>query len=420
MTIQPTPPPNDVPRNLEDLLRAVSTAGLCNQRQARECQSAIRSLGKWLGRPLSLIPTDPAALRRHFATLNPTTLHVRPARVANVKSLVAKALDLAGVRPSNRPVAEALTPAWQHLFMQLSGDRYLTSSLAPFARFCAQSGIEPVAVSDETTAKYLDHLERTALVKRPRTVHQTLCRTWNMARAKLRGWPAISLAVPSYAETFSLELAAFPASFNADLEAYLAQLSCDDPVDLLDEAAPPRPLRPNSIKTKRYQIRVFASALVLTGVPIESITSLAVLTRPENFKRGLRFMLDRPREDLGSTRSAGFFAHTIRSIAKYRLRAPEAELALIGTITARLSHHEPGMTDKNRGRLAQFEDRAVLQQFLDLPSIEIDRLRRKGSLTRNDAVRFSILVALEILLHAPGWVRRARRSCSGRIPRLAG
>ncbi len=336
--------------------------------------------------------------------MNPKTLNVRPARVANVRSLIAKALDLAGVRPSNRPVAEVLTPAWRNLFAKLTigDDRYLRSSLAPFARFCATSGIEPDAVSDQASGRYLEHLEHTALVKQPRDkALRTVCRAWNMARGKVDEWPATVLTVPMYAVTFSLQLAAFPAAFRADLEACLARLSCDDPVDLLDDTAPPRALRPNSIKTKRYQLRVFASALVHTGVPIESIIALEILTRPDNFKRGLRFLLDRPRKDLDNTRSAGFIAHTVRTVAKYWVRVSEADLASIAAITARLSRHEPGMTDKNRARLAQFQDPDVLQRFLDLPSIEIDRLRRKGIAARSVAVRYSNLIAWEILLHAP-------------------
>ncbi|MCW3477789.1 hypothetical protein [Limobrevibacterium gyesilva] len=126
--------------------------------------------------------------------------------------------------------------------------------------------------------------------------------------------------------------------------------------DLLNESTPARPLRPSSIAAKRYQIRQFASALVLTGVPIEEIDALAVLVTAENFKLGLRFLLDRERRDKSNTRTAGQVAHTIRSIARYHLRFSEAELSPLNNITTRLNRHEPGMTEKNRHRVAQFSD----------------------------------------------------------------
>lgn len=209
------------------------------------------------------------------------------------------------------------------------------------------------------------------------------------------------MTVPRYADPYSLALTDFPRSFQAELERYLARLSCDDPVDLLDETAPPRPLRPSSIKTRRYQILAFASALVHQDVPIKTITGLAVLAEPANFRLALRFFLDRPRQDPTSTRSAGQFAHSIRTIARYWLKWDEKALAPLNAITARLNRHEPGMTDTNRARLAQFDDPAILGRLLALPAREMVRLRRKADLTRNGAVDFGIVLALEILLHAP-------------------
>jgi integrase len=394
--------PAGPPRDLAALLAFIETTPCCDPRVARECACAIRSVGKWRGKPLDRLPTDPASLRRHLAALRPQSFGVSPQRFANVRSLVLKALVLAGVRPANRPAAEILSPDWARLFERLGpDDRYLRTSLLPFARFCCAAGSSPDRVSDAIAGRYLDHLEQTALIKAPRTVHQTMCRAWNQAGGRIAGWPVISLAVPRYAATYSLELDEFPSSFRDELECYLARLACDEPADLLDERAPSRPLKPSSVRTKRYQVRVFASALVHQGVPIENITSLAVLTTPENFKLALQYVLNRPREDESNTKSAGAIAHTIRSIAKYHAGVPAADLGSLDNITARLNRRQPGMIDRNRARLAQFDDEAALQRFLDMPPVEIDRLRRKGIATRNDAVDFSKLLALEILLHAP-------------------
>jgi integrase len=410
------------PRHMADLLSFIATTPLCRPREAREMASAIRSLGAWLGKPLCTLPTDPATLRRHLASLHPEVLGVSAARFANVRSLLNRALGLADVKPANRPIAEVVSPAWRALFTALSDHPYLRSSLAPFARFCAVAGIEPASVSDAVARDYLDHLVQTSLTKNPQTVHQTVCRTWNQARSGVPGWPDVTLTVPRYVQTYSLPLDAFPAAFRAELEAYLARLGAAAPTDLLNETAPTRPLRPGSIRTKRYQIRQFASALVRQGVPIERIHDLAVLVELQNFKRGLGFFLERNRRDKTSTRTAGQIAHTIRSIAKYWVELPDDERAKLDAITVRLNKPVIGMTEKNRERLAQFDDEVVLGQFLLLSAQETAKLLRKKQMSRQECVTFSLLVALEILLHAPMRVEnlgRLRTDKHIRLPRHA-
>jgi integrase len=71
------------------------------------------------------------------------------------------------------------------------------------------------------------------------------------------------------------------------------------------------------------------------------------------------------------------------------------------------------MTDKNYLRLSQFDDETVLKRFLDFPIAEINRLRRKRMLIRNDAVAISTLIALEILVHVPLRIGNLAALCIG-------
>jgi hypothetical protein len=313
MTPEVTPncSPPGPPRDLDALLRFVQETASCGPQQAREFASAIRKVGRFLDRPLVQIPTDPRHFRQHLGAIHPRDGELSKARCANIKSLVGGAVKLAGVPSSNRPVAEVLTEPWKAMFERLSNP-YLRSSLAPFARFCSANGIEPDAVSDSGADAYLRYLEGTALVRKPRTTHQTVCRTWNQARANIPGWPEISLTVPNHAITYTRRLSDFPLSFQMEVDAWLGRLGAAEVEDLLDESAPVRPLRQSSLLTKRYQIRQFASAFVIGGVPIEHIDGLAVLTTRDHFKLGLKFFLNRDRavptvhgrRDRSPTRSA--------------------------------------------------------------------------------------------------------------------
>lgn len=172
------------PRTLAELLGFVENSEAYRSGQARVAASAIRSIGRWLDRPLEQLPTDLASLRRHLATLNASALGITPARLANARSLLNGALTIAGVRLANRPIVEAVTPEWATTLDLLARDRYLRGALAPLARFCSAHSISPDAVDDGVTARYLDFLEQTALLKHPRTMHQTTCRSWNQAHAR--------------------------------------------------------------------------------------------------------------------------------------------------------------------------------------------------------------------------------------------
>lgn len=387
-------------RNLADVKVAVEGSPDLDPRQKREIVSALNTLAKWLNRPLEQIPAAPESLRRHFASIHHETVGVSKARLANVRSLINKALTIAGIKATNRPVAEALSPDWQPVMAGLI-DHYRRSSLAPFVRFCSDQGIAPADVSDSIAALYLRHLEETALVKKPRTTQQTVCRTWNQARDNVAGWPDIALRVPVYRETYTLAWAEFPQSLRDEVDAHLNHLALSKTVDFLDETAPARALRPNTLKAKRRQILQFASALVHRGVPIESLTSLKVLSDPQHFKTGLAYLLDRPRNDKDHPKSTSYVAHTIRSIAKHWAGLSEEKLEPMNVITKNLGRRRPGMTPKNRERLNQFEDEATSAKLMDFSFIGLDRLLDGRELTYREAVKAQIYIAIMILEYAP-------------------
>jgi integrase len=325
---------------------------------------------------------------------------VSKARIANARSLLARALELAGVREPNRPAAEVVSPGWQDHLRQVR-DRYWRTTLCPFARFATFNGVEPHQVSDEVMERYRDHLEKVALVSKPRTTHQTLCRIWNKAAQTIPAWPKIAVRAPSYTKRFSLERERFPKSFTAELDVYLARLGHASVDDLFDLEAPDRALRLTSVRAKRYQIMQAASALVFSGFPLIDVTSLAVLVTPDNFVRSLKHLHGRPRRDQDSTRTLGLIADTLRAMAKYWVKVPEDDLEKLRLVTKRLNRPNLGMTDANRAKLAPFEDPAVHRRFLRVGPEGFVAICAKKRFSRRDAVTASLLLGLEILLHAP-------------------
>jgi hypothetical protein len=107
------------PADLAQLLAWVEV-NIANPRKLREMTSALYSLARWRGAELADLPTDPAAMRQLFNELHHVRLGVSKMRLGNAKSLVRGALELAGTKATNRPVAEIMTPAWQAIWVSVS------------------------------------------------------------------------------------------------------------------------------------------------------------------------------------------------------------------------------------------------------------------------------------------------------------
>lgn len=141
-----------------------------------------------------------------------------------------------------------------------------------------------------------------------------------------------------------------------------------------------------------------ASALVLRGHALESITGLAVLVVPTNAKEILRFFLERSGGK--STARIHHLACLLKSIGKRWVKLDEPPLEELRAMCRRLAIRENGMMDKNRGRLRQFDDEANIRTLVSLPEKIIKRLRKSDRGQRKDALQVQFALAIAILLVA--------------------
>ena len=77
--------------SLASLLEALAAMDLPPRRVA-DLRSAVRSLCRVLGQPPTEVPADPGVLGRALRRALPAAAGISPARWANIKSLVLKAL----------------------------------------------------------------------------------------------------------------------------------------------------------------------------------------------------------------------------------------------------------------------------------------------------------------------------------------
>ena len=378
--------------SLADIFAFVEADHSTNPRQRSDRLSALRSLARVLDQDLRTISASPRTLSLRFKDVIPAAVGISPGRWANIRSRTLAALEQAGERVIRGRSSAPLTPAWQQLELALptlSAKR----SLSRFMRFCSAQGIEPAQVSEAVFERFGTALVEDSFVKSPHTVHRGAAAAWNNAAKTMPDWPQISAAIPMNPRNYSLEWSAFPPSFKHDAEDFLGRISDGDP--FADDHAPA--LKPGTVEMRRKQLRQIATALVCKGIPINSITALAVLAETEHARLILKFFYDR----LGKTGYLHQQALLLKTIAKSWSKAPVADVQTITDFAKRSAVRRDGMTDKNRERLRQFDDPVNVQRLLRLGAKIFEALLANDDGGVDGARRAMFALSIELLIVAP-------------------
>jgi integrase len=207
------------------------------------------------------------------------------------------------------------------------------------------------------------------------------------------GWPQRRLSCPWRRERLALPLSAFPETFQRDVAQWRERVLKPDP---FDESHPARPLRETTVRHRITQIRIFASALVGSGArSLEDINDIRCLLEPDNFKQAIRVVFHRT----GKTSSLYNMACTMRLIGKHYCGLPDRDFKLLIDICQRLAlPPNRQLTEKNRRRLRQFDDRRNVVQLLKLPAkLAAEAATKKNSLKAAKCIENALVISL--LLH---------------------
>ena len=137
-----------------------------------------------------------------------------------------------------------------------------------------RSGYLARQVDDTVVQRFLGWLETRTLCPKPRDVVRRVPHLWNEASEKIGIWPNIKLTNLSFkSPPERLQWSDLSESFRRDARAYLAMRA--EP-DLFDERpnAPRARLAASTLRQQSEHLRLAASILVETGVPVRT-SSLA-------------------------------------------------------------------------------------------------------------------------------------------------
>lgn len=386
-------------RELRDHLLVDAT--IPDQRR-RDLASALNTFAKAVGRPIDVLPADPARLKPFLKGITPAIVGLKSGRWNNVVSLVTSALTRAGLIAIAGRIDCKPSEAWNALLALLPKAPSRHFHLGRFARWSTLRGIEPDQITDAALRCYGDDLAVRSLVTNHARGPRDVAQAWNRAAAGHPCWPQVRLSVPDNRNIYSLPWEAYPASLKIDIDRWLERLGSDS--HLFDRDFDP--LRPASIATRLKQIRLYLAALVYTGVATSELVDLTVAVQPELAARALRWFWDRA----GGKPSHHSYqiATLVGDIARYWAKLPSAELDRLRSYADRVRPKSTGMTERNRKRLRQLEDPERLRALLALPDQLIGDIRRLGAPTIELARQAQTAAAIQILIHTAMRFRNLR------------
>jgi len=353
-------------KTLADELALVEAADLPPY-QRRDMKSAINRITEIAGvAPIMAEATAPA-LRQMLKNLRPAAHGVTPKTWANLLSRLRAASRLAGVLDARGEGIALKDGAWAPLLEAIAEDKRLSCGLVAFANYCAARAITPPRVDDAVVQQFHVWLEQRTLCPKPKDVVRRVPHLWNEASERIGLWPKITLTILSFkAPQKRLRWIALSERFRADAEVYLAMRA--DP-DIFDERpnAPKKPLAASTLQQQREHLRLAASVLVESGIPVEEVASLADLVQPERFKTILRHYHDRANRQPNAF--ATLIAQTLLQVGRHHLPLAEEKLSHLKRIAAKLPAIPFDLTPKNKAVVRHFESDALKSKLLFLPDM---------------------------------------------------
>jgi integrase len=369
---------------------------------------------------LRTVPCDIPWLNDHVFAVTAQMLGIEgKSTLGNAVSKTRGALRRVGLLDLGLPPVPNEPGPWRNLLDALinRGSLY-AHGLAAFAAWCHHSEILPSSVLDGTLTSYESYLKARTLQSDIPGAIRNIAKAWRMAQAMIAEWPGGDIKAPVRRTRYTFPIEAFPESFQVDVTKLVARLSQNGNRGPFRGDGPRKLLRPASVTARVFSIRQAAAALILSGRPIETITSLADLVEKKAFESILLFYWQRAinarvkrgdyqnAEDVpneaGVTEMTGGIAKTLMMIARHHCNLPvEATKVLAAMADDLTPPRRTQIADKNLARVRQFDTPKTRLDLLKLPSKLLKEAETGGQPLYQRAVMARTGLAIDILLNAP-------------------
>ncbi len=386
-------PAHETP-TLDGLMERIGKELSLTGQKRTELRSAIRRFAEICGKHPSEIIADPAVIRRWIGRANWQMAGLSKRGWANLTSRLTKAMETGGIKVHRRRRNFKLVGEWEHLLSSMAKrDR---DELHRFAGWSSTLGILPKEIGLAVFERYLAYLEKETIQANPRERWHVARRAWNRTVAMTPGahYPTIANNEPEGWR--ALRWAAFPESLLTEIASYKVAVTTADP--LAEDAR--RAIKPVTLEGYLNQFRWYLSRLAEDGVPISWFSSLRACIDPKLARRALELRLDGRELDDKTKPALSAMMTAIISVARY-VEVSDEHYRELKRLADKVRHRPTGMTERNKERLAQFNDKRARQAIVNLPFRIAEDLADVSQPTVRQAQRMQMAAMLAILIRLP-------------------
>jgi integrase len=389
-------PPPAAPVTLQEVIDRLGANADLSDTRKRDLRSAIVTYGKILDQAPQAIAMDLAAIRKTLDGVVQLQAKVSRKRWANLRSDIAAAIAASGLQPMLKTSNIEPDQNWDQV-LAAAKDRRISNGLSRLARWATLRQITPTEVNEAALARFFSELETGSLVRNLRFQRRNVAKLWNKLATLTPSQNLRRVAIPENSVTWRrvpwLDL---PASLRKDAEGYLRWCSVPDP---LEENARARALAPETLRLRRHNIHLAASAACYGGIDKRRLTSLTKLVEPEIFRAILRQQWDKNGGKL-SAHLVGL-ANDLITLASEWVKAPVEQIAELKKLRSKLGSVRHGLTEKNRSLLRKFDDPRLVGRLIELPDQLWRTARRNLPNSKRWFIDLQTALAIDILLHVP-------------------
>jgi integrase len=382
------------PLTLAAVLAALETGDVLPSTRLRDLRSAVKRVAFLLGEAPAGLQVDLAAISARLAAVNPAAAGMTAKRFANIRSDFLAAIKASGIMPKTS-VKISLSDAWTKLFEGLSSRR-AHIGLSRLARYASAQGIEPQDINDQAIDRFIAAVRENSLHRKPNALHRQVTQIWNEA-ARRSKFGLKQVTIPSFRDLPKrIDWALLTSAFRNDVSNYLSWCSASDP---FAADARSRAMAPRTLRLRRDQIHAAVTALVGSGTKASEVLSLADLVSATSVRSILRWRL----EEVGGEENVfnRDLGRALVQIAHEWVKIDAPVLAELKRLAGKMPVPAPGLTDKNKRFLRQFDDPNALQRLYDLPKKLWAEVRRHGTPNFRTLAKAQTALAVAILCYMP-------------------
>jgi integrase len=381
--------------SLIDAIAAIEQSTVLSKSVKRHWVCSLRQIGKWLDRPLEVIPARWTSIRLPVGQLHHARVGVTAKTVANHRSNAAAALRWFCKEHDVSPRGVVLSADWAALRDGVH-DRGRRARLYGLMRYCSGRGLKPSLVDDAVLLDYLRYRAETTSLAASTMARRSIARTWNACVDEIAGWPQQRLTEPPVKASEGPAWEDFPEGLRRDVDVHLAGLGKSRKLN----GKRVRPCSPKTIKTRRAELVAMARMAVRQGTPINSLDSLAALVHPDvagpvleaywkqNGDEPTVYTIDLAWRLLGLARQLGLDPDAIERLDEFRASLEE--------------HRHGGLTGKNLALIRQVLSPGIWSEVVSLPNVLMREARaQQAHAPVKAALSAQLAVAIAILSVAP-------------------